>query len=319
LAEAYVSSIDGAAIKDRATQYSVLIRDTFAKELETLTWLDQATLNEAKAKLALLGMKIGAPEKFRNYDALKISKSSFFENDQNIATFETRRDLAKLGKPFDKTEWGMMPWEVNAYYDPPNNEFVFPFGILQPPSFDIHANDAVNLGSFGGGTVGHELTHGFDHDGHQYDGMGNIRNWWTPSVSEKFDQKNECYVQQSNQYKVADVDMFVNGKLTLTEVVADNGGVKLGYLALQALRSNRPEAAAWLGKYTENQQFWIGYAQSWCTKRTAESLRNLITSNEHAPEEFRVNGVMMNMETFAKDFGCAVGAPMAPVDHCSLW
>jgi endothelin-converting enzyme/putative endopeptidase len=320
LAEAYTRSFDGEQIKKKTNEYIDLIKNTFAVDLQQLSWLDQATASAALEKLSLLSRKVGAPEKFRDYDALEMGRKSALANDEALNRFEFARQLAKIGQPVDLTEWSMMPWEVNAYYDPSNNQFNFPYGILQPPSFDLQANDGVNLGAFGGGTIGHELTHGFDKDGHHYDGHGNLVDWWTPSVSQEFDQRTQCYIDQANQYKVEQANMFVKGKQTITENIADQGGVKLGYMALDAILKNRAEAPAWgAGKYSERQQYWIAYGQSWCTKSTTESLVNQMTSNEHPPAEFRVNGVVMNRPEFARDFGCQAGQPMAPKNRCALW
>lgn len=320
LAEAYTRSFDGEQIKKKTNEYIDLIKSTFAIDLQQLSWLDKATASAALEKLTLVSRKVGAPEKFRNYDALQMERKSALANDEALNSFEFARQLAKIGQPVDLTEWSMMPWEVNAYYDPSNNQFNFPYGILQPPSFDLQANDGVNLGAFGGGTIGHELTHGFDKDGHQYDGHGNLLNWWTPSVSQDFDQRTQCYIDQANLYKVQQADMFVKGKQTITENIADQGGVKLGYMALESILKTRAEAPAWgAGKYSERQQYWIAYGQSWCTKSTTESLVNQMTSNEHPPAEFRVNGVVMNRPEFARDFGCKVGQPMAPQNRCALW
>ena len=325
LAEAYTRSFNGDEIKKKTNEYIDLIKATFSTELQTLTqspdgWLDQPTATAAQQKLELLSRKVGAPESFHNYDALATDRKSALGNDESLASFEFARQLAKMGQPVDLTEWQMMPWEVNAYYDPSNNQFNFPFGILQPPSFDLQANDGVNLGAFGGGTIGHELTHGYDKDGHHFDGHGNLADWWTPSVSSEFDRRTQCYIDQANLYKVGQVGMFVNGKQTITENIADQGGVKLGYLALESILKTRPAAAPWgTGQYSERQQYWIAYAQSWCTKATTESLINQITANEHPPAEFRVNGVVMNRAEFAKDFACQTGQPMAPANRCSLW
>jgi endothelin-converting enzyme/putative endopeptidase len=320
LAEAYTRSIKGEQIKKKTNEYIDLIKSTFAIDLQQLGWLDQATASAALEKLTLVSRKVGAPEKFRDYDALQMGRSSALANEESLDSFEFARQLAKIGQPVDTTEWSMMPWEVNAYYDPANNQFNFPYGILQPPSFDLQANDGVNLGAFGGGTIGHELTHGFDKDGHQYDGHGNLSNWWTPSVSQDFDQRTQCYIEQANRYEVKQAEMFVKGKQTITENIADQGGVKLGYMALDAILKTRAEAPAWgEGKYNERQQYWIAYGQSWCTKSTKENLVNQMTSNEHPPAEFRVNAVVMNRPEFARDFGCQVEQPMAPKNRCALW
>jgi putative endopeptidase len=326
LAEAYVGQLDGAAIKARVEAMILQIKAAFADDLDRLAngqdaWMDQATEKAALEKLALLGQKVGAPDKWQDYDALKLGRVSFLENSLNISKYSSRRDLAKIGKPVDRSEWYMMPWEINAYYDPSTNEFNFPFGILQPPSFDLKASDGANLGAFGGGTIGHELTHGWDDDGRKYDGYGNIKDWWSPETKAQFETKSACYVEQANAYPiiVEGKTFTVNGAAIITENLADQGGVKLGYVALEKILQSRAPVAPWLGKYTENQTYWIAYAQSWCAKRSPESMRSLITTNPHPPEEFRVNGVLMNRPEFASDFGCKAGDRMVPAKRCSIW
>lgn len=324
LAEAYVKTFDGQAIKVKTNDMIDEIKNMFVTDLNLLStgvdaWIDGVTVEEGIVKAQAIERKVGAPEIFRNYNSLTISAQNFLENSLAISNFESHRDITKIGQPVDKTEWGMMPWEVNAYYDRSNNEFVFPFGILQPPSLDLEASDGANYGAFGGGTIGHELTHGFDSAGSKYDSHGNLKDWWTPETQAKFDEKAKCYVDQANLYKIKSVDLFVNGEQTLEENLADQGGVKLGYMAVDKILKTRPEAVPWLGKYTERQQYWIAYAQSWCAKNTVESLRSQMTNDVHPPAEFRVNAVMMNRPEFASDFKCAAGKAMAPVNRCSLW
>jgi endothelin-converting enzyme/putative endopeptidase len=323
LAEAYVKSFDGSEIKKKTEKMISDIKDAFQTDLISLSqgpdaWLDQDTYKGALEKIQLMGQKVGGPEKWRDYSQLEKQGSNFLFNTLYVTKFESHRDYKKIGGPVDRTEWYMMPWEFNAYYDPANNEFNFPFGILQPPSLDLTATEGANLGSFGGGTIGHELTHGFDNSGSQYDAHGNIKNWWTDATQKKFDGKAQCFINQASQYMIKDVGMTVDGSQTLTENLADQGGVKLGYLVLEKSLQQRPEGAMWNG-YTERQQYWIGYAQSWCTKSRPESLRVQMTSDPHPPAEFRVNGVLMNRPEFARDFKCASTAKMVPANRCSIW
>jgi len=324
LAEAYVKTFDGDAIKVKANDMIDNIKQIFIEDLGMLStgvgaWIDGATASQAVAKAQTVSRKVGAPEVFRDYSSLTVVPDNYLANAMNITAFENHRDMAKIGQPVDKTEWGMMPWEVNAYYDRSNNEFVFPFGILQPPSLDLTASDGANYGAFGGGTIGHELTHGFDNEGSKYDSQGNLKNWWSPDTEAKFDQKAQCYVQQANAYKIASVGLNVNGQQTLEENLADQGGVKLGYMVLEKILSQRPEVPKWLGKYSERQQYWIAYAQSWCSKYTEQALRWQMINDPHPPAEFRVNAVMMNRPEFARDFQCKTGARMAPANRCDLW
>jgi predicted metalloendopeptidase len=324
LAEAYVNTVDAVTIRSRIEAMIVGIESAFEADLEKLAsgkdgWLDQPTKEEALKKLKKLKQKLGAPEKWRDYSSLKTARDTFLANDLKTAEYEVKRDIGKIGKPLDRLEWDMMPWEINAYYDPPKNEFVFPFGILQPPSFDVKASDGANLGAFGGGTIGHELTHGFDNDGRQYDAEGNVKEWWTEKTKKKFEDKTKCFIKQANSYKIKTVGLNVDGKKTLGENLADQGGVKLGYISLLEAQAKRKPAELWNGKYTENQQYWISYAQSWCGKAREQTLRQQIKTNPHPPEEFRVNGIVMNRPEFAKDFSCKAGAPMAPKVRCEIW
>jgi putative endopeptidase len=323
LAEIYVKTVDSEAIRAKIESMIALIEQTFREDLEALSsgegaWLDVPTKAEALRKLAKLQKKLGAPVKWRDYSSLGTG-DLFVDNDLKVAEFENKRDLAKIGKPLDRLEWDMMPWEINAYYDPPKNEFVFPFGILQPPSFDLRASEGANLGAFGGATIGHELTHGFDNDGRQYDANGNVKDWWTNETKGNFTKKIECFVRQADAYEITSVGLNVDGKKTLPENLADQGGVKIGYAALQSALAKRAPVSPWLGRYSENQQYWIAYAQSWCGKARPETLRQQIKTDPHPPEEFRVNAVVMNRPEFARDFSCKEGSRMAPKVRCSLW
>jgi endothelin-converting enzyme/putative endopeptidase len=324
LAEVYVRTFDGQAIRAKTETMISEIEQAFRDDLDTLVtgngaWLDLATKQETLKKLSKLKQKVGAPEKWRDYTTLMTDARPFLANDLKVAEFEAARDLAKIGKPVDRLEWDMMPWEINAYYNPPTNEFVFPFGILEPPMFDLRASEGANLGAFGGGTIGHELTHGFDNFGRQYDADGTIKDWWTAETKRKFDEKAQCFIRQANDYKIESVGLNVDGQKSLTENLADQGGVKLGYTALTISLAKRTPAPLWRGKYSENQQFWIAYAQSWCGKAQPETLRQQIKTDPHPPEEFRVNAVLMNRPEFGRDFSCKEGSRMTPQVRCSIW
>ena len=324
LAEAYVQTIQGKAIKEKTNEMIDQVKAAFAEDLKSLSrgpsaWMDLDTVKEAFEKMKRMNQKVGAPDKFRNYDSLETTRQSFLQNSYRIAAFESHRDLMKIGKPVDRTEWSMMPWEVNAYYDRSNNEFVFPFGILQPPSLDLAASDGANMGSFGGGTIGHELTHGFDNNGSKYNSLGNLKNWWSEKTRTQFEKKAQCFAQQADQYEIPAIHMKVKGQQTLEENMADQGGVKLGAMALSKILEKRKPGKPWLGQYNERQQYWIAYAQSWCTKYTDENLRYLMTLNTHPPAEFRVNSVVMNRPDFAKDFMCKKKDRMNPLQKCALW
>jgi endothelin-converting enzyme/putative endopeptidase len=324
LAEAYEKTFDGQAIAAKTNSMIDEIKNMFVTDLQMLStgagaWIDGLTVREAIAKAQAIVRKVGGPDKFRDYSSLEVNRVSYLDNTLAVATFESKRDIAKIAKPVDKTEWQMMPWEVNAYYDRSNNEFVFPFGILQPPSLDLEASDGANYGAFGGGTIGHELTHGFDSAGSKYDMHGNLKDWWTPTTHIQFDKKAQCYAKQASQYAIKSVNLYVDGAQTLEENLADQGGVKLGYMVLDKILKGRPETPPWLGRYSERQQYWIAYAQSWCSKPTLEALRSQMKNDVHPPSEFRVNAVVMNRPEFAADFKCAAGKKMAPVNRCALW
>ena len=230
--------------------------------------------------------------------------------------FWIAKDLLKIGKPVDRTEWGMTPPEVNAYYSPNMNEIAFPAGILQPPFFSSMSSPAANYGAIGA-VIGHELTHGFDDEGRQYDANGNLKDWWSPSVSDLFTKKASCLVDQYSSFSVAE-GSHVNGKLTLGENIADLGGLKIAYQAYHLARAGQPPAPLVAG-LSENQQIFVSFAQVWCTKSTPEYDLKQIATDPHSPARFRVNGVVANLPEFAQAFGCSAGTPMAPVNRCSIW
>lgn len=319
LAESYVHSINGEKIKNEAIGMIAKVQEAFALNLDDLSWLDFETKNRALQKNNLISYKVGSPDVWRNFESLKLSDNNFLLNNILLNRFEEQRQLSKIGKPVDKSEWDMMPWELNAYFDPSNNEFVFPYGILQPPSLDLSASAGANLGSFGGSTIGHELTHGFDNGGRQFDGNGNLVNWWTELSLSKFKENAQCFIEQANQYQVKELGTNINGTQILDENLADQGGVKLGYIVLDSLLKHRAEDAPWLNRYSERQQYWIAYAQTWCTKFTPEALRSLLTTDTHPAPEYRVNGVLQNRPEFSRDFNCQPNTPMNPRVRCTLW
>jgi endothelin-converting enzyme/putative endopeptidase len=234
------------------------------------------------------------------------------------AAFERKRTLNKIGRPTDRQEWEMSPPTVNAYYDPQTNSVNFPAGILQPPYYDPHMGDAVNYGQ-AGGLEGHELTHGFDDEGRQFNGDGNFSEWWTPTDEQKFKERSDCVVKQYDGFIAVD-DLHVNGKLTLGENIADIGGVRLGYLAWQhRLEQPGVQPEADLDGMTPAQQFFAAYAQSWCSSTRPETLRLRVETDPHSPEEYRVNGVVENMPEFQQAFHCKAGQPMVSTNRCSIW
>lgn len=315
LARPYIDLTFGSEGKEMALE---LIRDVeaaFASNLDGIDWMDDATRVEARQKLEALRNKIGYPEQWRDYTALEVDRSSWMRNRMHAAAFDTARDLEKIGQPVDPHEWFMSPPTVNAYYSPLRNEMVFPAGILQPPFFSAEATEAANFGGIGM-VMGHEITHGFDDRGRQFDAEGNLREWWTPEVSEAYRQRAQCVVDQYAAYEVEGLNL--DGRLTLGENIADIGGLKLAWIALQAEQERRGEGPEVEG-FTEDQQLFLSYAQSWCTRRRPAYARMLVTVDPHSPPEYRVNGAIVNQPGFAEAFACEPGSPMVPLERCEVW
>ena len=315
LARPYVALTFGAEGKKEAQALIHGIEEAFARNLEQLDWMDDATREQAREKLRAVYNKIGYPDRWRDYGALEVNRDSFLRNRMNAARFESARDLAKIGEPVDRGEWFMSPPTVNAYYSPLRNEMVFPAGILQPPFFSTKATHAANAGGIGM-VMGHELTHGFDDKGRLFDAKGNLREWWSPEVAEAYRNRAQCVVEQYERYTVE--GLHLNGRLTLGENIADIGGLKLAWNALQAEQDRRGEGPEVEG-FTEDQQFFLSFAQSWCSKRRPAYARMLVTVDPHSPPQYRVNGAVSNVPGFAEAFSCPAGAPMAPVDRCEVW
>jgi endothelin-converting enzyme/putative endopeptidase len=266
----------------------------------------------------MLADKIGYPDHWRDYTNLKVVRGDAFGNAFRANEFEAKRELAKIGKPVDRGEWVMSPPTVNAYYDPSMNDINFPAGILQAPFFDPYATDAENYGHIGA-IVGHELTHGFDDQGSQFDGNGNLANWWTPDDKKKFDDMTDCEVKEYGGFTAVE-DVKLNGKLTLGENTADNGGLRLAYVAfLEDAKRKNIDLSAKQDGYTPLQQFFLADAQNWCGTLRPELIRLRVQTDGHSPELFRTNGVVQNMPEFGKAFGCKAGQPMMPANSCHVW
>jgi predicted metalloendopeptidase len=308
LAQPFVKKTLGAEGKANVVSMVQAIEQAMHENLEQLSWMDEPTRKAAFVKLSKIANKIAYPDKWRSYDALVIDRTSYLGNMVRASAFETRRQLAKIGKPVDRTEWQMSPPTVNAYYDAQLNEMVFPAGILQPPFYANAAPVSTNFGGIGM-VMGHELTHGFDDEGRQFDAEGNLKDWWTEKVNAEFERRAECVKKQYDGYTVLG-DVHVNGKLTLGENIADNGGVKLSLAALKAKGGGDPDA---------EREFFLGFAQGWCGKLRDEALRHLVATNPHSPPNFRVNGPLSNTPEFAKAFGCKPGAKMVNKDRCEVW
>jgi len=279
-------------------------------ELATLWWMDDATRGAARDKLDRVTYLVGYPEHWRSYD-FPIGHD-FARNVQAATRFELARQLAKIGKPVDRGEWQMTAQTVNAYYDPLLNEFALPAGLLQPPLFDPSYHPAANFGSTGAGTIGHEITHGFDDEGSQYDGSGNLRDWWTPATQKNFSDASRCIVDQYSRYEVVP-GLYLDGKLTAGENIADAGGVTIAHAAYRAYKAEHPVEAAVDG-VTDEQLFFLSYAQSWCAKLTDDLSETMAHGSPHAPPRYRVEGVLANQPAFAAAFGCA-----APAKPCTVW
>jgi endothelin-converting enzyme/putative endopeptidase len=314
LARPFVRLTFGAEGKAETQSMVKAIEAAMEANLKTLPWMDEPTRKKAFEKLHAILNKIGYPEKWRNYDALTVDRDSYVMNQIHAAQFETRRDLAKIGKPVDRTDWEMTPPTVNAYYEPQLNQMVFPAGILQPPFYSHVAPPAVNEGAIGM-VMGHELTHGFDDQGRKFDAKGNLADWWTPSVGQEFDKRAQCVVDQFSGYTV--YDQHLNGKLTLGENIADLGGLKLAHAAYVAQRKHREPAT--VGAFSDEQLFFLGYAQGWCGKRREALSRLLVTTDPHSPPEYRVNGPLSNLPEFASAFHCPAASKMVRPQPCAVW
>ena len=293
------------------------IEASMEQDIKQLTWMTDATKQKALEKLHTVANKIGYPDKWRDYSKYEVVRGDALGNFIRGAEFEYHRQIAKFGKPVARAEWGMTPPTVNAYYNPQMNDINFPAGILQPPFYDNKMDDAVNYGD-AGGIIGHELTHGFDDQGRQFDAKGNFDEWWTPQDAKEFEQRTACVVHEYDGFIAVD-NVHVQGKLTLGENVADVGGLKLAMMAFlrHADESHKQPQSA--DGFTPQQRFYISYAQGWCENDSAESLRLLAQTNPHSPVKYRVNGVVQNLPDFQKAFSCKTGTPMAPEKRCEVW
>jgi putative endopeptidase len=316
LGRAWVADHYSPEAKAGTERMVAAITEAFENDLKTVDWMSPETREKAVVKLGQMRKKLGYPEHWRDYSALTITRGDMLGNAARASAFEMQREMGKIGKPVDRGEWEMSPPTVNAYYDAQMNDINLPAGILQPPFFSPKYDDAVNFGETAGGTVGHEMTHGFDDEGRQYDGNGNLTDWWTKEDSAEFTQRAQCVVDQYSGYVAVD-KLHINGKLTLGENVADLGGVRLGYVALMNILAKKP--APDIGGFTAAQRYFIGYGQSWCGATRPESKKLRIATDPHSPAEFRVNGVVSDMPEFAAAFSCKAGAPMVRAKACRVW
>ena len=306
----FVTTTIGDEGKTMAKEVVEGIEGAFQRNLDEVKWMDAAARQASLEKLKKINNKIGYPEKWRDYSNMNIGRDSLLANIEEAARFESKRDLDKIGKPVDRNEWQMRPALVNAYYDPSLNEMVFPAGIMQPPFFKTDAPVAANYGGLGM-VMGHELTHGFDDQGRQFDGDGNLHEWWTPEVTKKFTEGAECVARQYDGY-IAVEDAHLNGHLTLGENIADIGGLKLAHSALRQRNGGKLEGPT-------EKNFFIAFAQTWCTNYRPEAARLQAQTNPHSTAQWRVNGPVSDNPDFAAAFSCKAGAPMAPQDRCVIW
>jgi endothelin-converting enzyme/putative endopeptidase len=315
LGQVFVAKTFGPDVKAKTLDMTRQIEQAMEGEIADLPWMGPETKRQALLKLHTMVNKIGYPDKWRDYSSVRIAPDDFSGNVGRAAIFEMHRDLAKIGKPVDRTEWGMTPPTVNAYYNAQMNDINFPAGVLQPPLFDFKLDDAPNYGNTGA-TIGHELTHGFDDEGRQFDARGNLKDWWTPKDAAAFEERTACVVDEYAHYTVID-DIKINSKLTLGEDVADLGGTLLAYIAWK--NATRGQQLEPIDGFTPDQRFFIGMAQWACGDERPESKRVHAVTDPHSPLEYRINGVVSNMPEFSHAFACKAGQPMVRAKICRVW
>ncbi len=317
LGQEFVSRTFSPELKEKALHMTRQIQQAMEKDINALQWMSDTTKKRAQEKLGAMVNKIGYPDQWRDYSSYVVKADDFAGNVERGTIFESRRSLAKIGKPLDRKEWGMTPPTVNAYYNPQMNDINFPAGVLQPPLYDPKMDAAPNYGNTGG-TIGHELIHGFDDEGRQFDAKGNLKEWWTKKDSAAFNERAQCIVDQYAKYTIVD-DIKINSKLTLGEDAADLGGLILGYMAWKTEMASMPEQAQPRDGLSPDQRFFVGFAQWTCENDRPENLRVDALTNPHSPGKFRINGVVVNMPEFEKAFNCKKGQPMVSEKPCRVW
>ena len=304
-----------ADTKEKTVDMTRRIETAMENEIKALDWMTPATKTRAIEKLHSVANKVGYPDRWRDYSALDVQRGDFVGNATRATVFESKRELAKIGKPVDRGEWGMTPPTVNAYYNPQMNDINFPAGVLQPPLYDPKLDDAPNYGNTGS-TIGHELTHAFDDEGRQFDAQGNLKDWWTPQDAKAFEEHIQCIRDQYAQYTIVD-DIKINSKLTSGEDVADLGGTLLAYIAWKDATANQNLPS--VDGFTPDQRFFIGFSQWACENQRPENLRVNAITNPHSPGKYRVNGIVSDLPEFAKAFGCKAGQAMVNTKACRVW
>ena len=319
LGQRYVELTFGAEGKQRMLKMVDALEKALSEDINNLPWMSEETKKQAQIKLAAIRNKIGYPDVWRDYSSLKIVRADLLGNFLRGNEFEARRNINKIGKPLDRNEWVMTPPTVNAYYSPPLNEIVFPAGILQPPFFDKNADDATNFGAIGL-VIGHELTHGFDDQGRKFDPKGNLRDWWTPEDGKQFEERASCVANEYSGFTAVD-DLKLNGRLTLGENTADNGGARIALMALHHYIADDKsgKSGQTIDGYTPDQRFFLGFSRVWCELRRPEYTRAQVTTNPHSPGKWRVDGVVQNMPEFDQAFGCKKGDAMVNENACHVW
>jgi endothelin-converting enzyme/putative endopeptidase len=315
LGQEFVRRTFTADTKQKTIEMTRQIEQAMENEIHGLDWMTAETKKRALEKLHTIANKVGYPDRWRDYSAVDVVAGDFFGNVGRATSFESNRDLRKIGKPVDRGEWGMTPPTVNAYYDPQMNDINFPAGVLQPPLYDPKMDDAPNYGNTGS-TIGHELTHGFDDEGRQFDAQGNLKDWWTPADAKAFEERIDCVRDQYAGYTIID-DIHINSKLTSGEDVADLGGTLLAYIAWKEATTN--EDLQPMDGFTPDQRFFIGFAQWACESQRPENLRANAITNPHSPGRYRINGIVSNLPEFAKAFQCGENKPMVRKKVCKVW
>jgi endothelin-converting enzyme/putative endopeptidase len=315
LGQRYVEVAFGPEAKARTAQMVGAIESAMHQDITELPWMTEATKKRALEKLAGVANKIGYPKDWRDYSQLKVVRGDALGNSERATAFEVARNRKKIGQTVDPMEWNMSPPTVNANYNPPQNNINFPAGILQPPFFDATMDDAVNFGGIGS-VIGHELTHGFDDQGRKFDAQGNLTDWWTPEDAKEFEKRATCIADEYSGFTVSG-GVHLNGRLTLGENSADNGGLRIAHMALESsLNGKTPEPR---DGFTADQRFFLAYGQIWCQNSTPENEKLRAQTDPHSPGQYRVNGVVANMPEFQKAFNCATGSPMVRANACRVW
>ena len=319
LGQRYVEVAFPPESKARMLKMVDLLEKSLSEDIQNLSWMSDDTKKQAQIKLKAITNKIGYPDKWRDYSSVVIKPGDLLGDVQRADEFESKREINKIDKPLDRTEWGMTPPTVNAYYSASYNEIVFPAGILQPPFFDPKMDDAVNFGGIGL-VIGHELTHGFDDQGRKFDPQGNLHDWWTRQDGEEFDKRVSCVANEYSNFIAVD-DLKLNGRLTLGENTADNGGARIALAALEQkiAEDKTGKEKQSIDGYTPEQRFFLGFGRVWCEKRRPEVARMRVLTDPHSPGKYRVDGVVQNMPEFEKAWSCKAGQPMVAENACHVW